>query len=63
MKSGRKPSKTKKRRTTVTLDAPLVSAIEAKTENLSGFLNTAGWKEIKRKPPSPQGPGEQERKQ
>lgn len=60
MKRGRKPSPNKKKRTTVTLDAPLVAEIETRTENLSGYLNEAGWGHLSRwdkarRQPAPRG--------
>lgn len=33
---------------TITMDATLPAAVEKLTPNLSGFLNDAGWKEVKR---------------
>jgi len=33
---------------TITMDADLPPAIEKLTPNVSGFLNDAGWKEVKR---------------
>ncbi len=33
---------------TITMDADLPIEVEKLTPNLSGFLNDAGWKEVKR---------------
>ncbi len=47
--AGRKKMGDKKKiARTITMDADLPAAVEKLTPNLSGFLNDAGWKEVKR---------------
>jgi hypothetical protein len=49
-KVGRKPMGEKKKiARTITMDKDLPAAIEKITPNVSGFLNDAGWKEVKRR--------------
>lgn len=48
MKTGPKPGNGKKVSTAITIDKELKTEIDTRTENLSGFLNEAGWKEIHR---------------
>jgi len=43
MKPGPKPGSGTKIQTTVSIDRVLKAEIETRTENLSGYLNEAGW--------------------
>lgn len=53
-KRGRKKLTTKKIARTITMDADLPGAVTAKGfENLSGFLNDAGWEKLARAKKAP----------
>lgn len=45
---GRKPADKPKVKVNYTIDADLLTEIDKRTNNRSGFLNTAGWEKIKR---------------
>lgn len=59
MKRGPKPGNGKYIRVSATIEKTLKAKIDSRTENLSGYLNQAGWDKVRKDSPPR---GEQETK-